>query len=133
MTGDDRFGGWGETMLGNFYSFGKFLPKYGVSSLISNIPFKGLSEYFIIFSRYSIRVSSLSISSLRFLDISKKDSSLSIPTNLRFNKLAAIPVVELPQNGSKIVTRICSRLTAFTFYGRDKSRPYIQIWFKKKS
>jgi len=39
---------------------------------------------------------------LRFTLIFKYSSSKSIPKNLLFNKLAAIPVVLAPVNGSKI-------------------------------
>ena len=66
------------------------------------MPVKGLSEYFMIFSRYSYLMAGLLISSLRFFDSSRKGSSWSNPKNRRFNKLAAIPVVLLPVNGSRI-------------------------------
>ena len=56
----------------------------------------------MIFSRYSYLIAGLLISSLRFFDSSRKDSSWSNPKNLRFSKQAAMPVVLLPQNGSRI-------------------------------
>ena len=63
---------------------------------------RGLSEHFIILSRYSTLTLISSISFLRFFEISRNFSSLSNPKNLRFRRLAAIPVVLDPVNGSKI-------------------------------
>lgn len=56
----------------------------------------------LIFCLKSAAVFGFSISIFRFLLISKYSVSLSIPKNLRLFKLAAIPVVELPEKGSKI-------------------------------
>jgi len=54
------------------------------------------------FLRYFLNISSFSISSFLFLLISRYFSSISIPRNFLSNKFAAIPVVLLPANGSKI-------------------------------
>jgi hypothetical protein len=56
----------------------------------------------LIFCLYEAAIFWFSISIFRLLLICKNISSWSIPKNLLLAKLAAIPVVLLPVNGSKI-------------------------------
>lgn len=82
-----------------YLSNGKSIYCISISSFITDGYRESISFISFILERYLCRIWLFSISSRRRLLISRKSCSLSIPKKRRLSKLAAMPVVELPQKG----------------------------------